>query len=200
MMSVFQLCIFSEMLCKDTKFSPVLQIIRSIICDLTFHFCSKWYHVKSRVSDSHPKREGDVRENESPSRASPPFYKGFPNEKGRKGGTSADSSNIRDDFIDSSQFFYRRLAFRPIIDNCQSVGFGLAVRKVRTHSPTGTSSLNHYLFATKDIDAFRSGPTCKFPTTQVVPYIHLTSYTSHRFDTRRLCVVNPLEIVEEIGS
>ena len=40
------------------------------------------------------KREGDGRENKSPSRVSNPLYKGLPNEKGSKGGVVRHSKSI----------------------------------------------------------------------------------------------------------
>ena len=61
---------------------------------------------------------------------------------GRKGGRFSNSLNSRACIVKGSQMIHQGLAFCPTNAGSQSVGFGLAVRKERTGSPTRRTKEN----------------------------------------------------------
>ena len=141
----------SQMLCKGTKKMGVLQILQLKIVLFLHPFCPIIAN-SSRVRVGEPWREGDGRDNRSPSRASNALYIGLWRvwrEEGRVKSKNSFFLWIRNPYHSITLSYY------PITlgsdaptfiysSSHQSVSFGLWVRAFRTASPSRRTKLFYY--------------------------------------------------------
>ena len=90
--------------------------------------------MTKKVSENRQKREGEGRDQKTPSPAISPLYKGVSSKKGRKGGTFSKSSNIRASsrtricLIDNLRLVRLMGTISPTASDWQSEASGLTVR------------------------------------------------------------------------